>query len=62
MNLMWGMIPHFVDSAGTENPNQIARRVARELDLACAGDYVVMVRGFNADPQWNTPSITLLQV
>ena len=57
-----GIIPHFVDSAGAENPNQIARRVAQELDLARPGDYVVMVRGFNADPQWNTPSITLLQV
>ena len=62
MNLMWGMIPHFEDSAGAENPNQIARRVVRELDLGRAGDYVVMVRGFHADPQWNTPSLTLLQV
>ena len=62
MNLMWGMIPHRVDAAGTENPNQIARRVAKELGLAVEGEYVVMVRGFHADPQWNTPSITLLQV
>ena len=62
MNLMWGMIPHWVDAAGSENPNQIARRVAKELGLASAGEYVVMVRGFHADPQWNTPSITLLQI
>lgn len=62
MNLMWGMIPHRVDAAGSENPNQIARRVAKELGLAVVGEYVVMVRGFHADPQWNTPSITLLQI
>ena len=62
MNLMWRMIPHWVDAAGKENPNQIARRVAKELGLAVAGEYVVMVRGFHADPRWNSPSITLLQI
>ncbi len=62
MSLMWGMIPHYVDSVGAENPNQIARRVARELGLATDGGFVVMVRGFNADPAINSPSITVLQV
>ena len=62
MNLMWGMIPHFVPGVGSDNPNQIARRVARELKLADQGGYIVMVRGFNADPAINSPSITLLQV
>ena len=62
MSLMWGMIPHYVDSVGAENPNQIARRVARELGLAKEGGFVVMVRGFNADPAINSPSITVLQV
>ena len=62
MSLMWGMIPHYVASVGAENPNQIARRAARELGLATDGGYVVMVRGFNADPAINSPSITLLQV
>ena len=62
MNFLWGMIPQLEASAGVENPNQISRRVARELGLAGDGDFIIMVRGFNADPQWNTPSITLLQV
>jgi pyruvate kinase len=62
MNLMWGMIPHYVEAVGTENPNHIARRAARELGLAEDGEFVVMVRGFHADPALNSPSITLLQV
>ena len=62
MNMMWGMIPHRVESTGSENPNAIARRTVRELGLADSGDYVVMVRGFHADPAWNSPSITLLEV
>jgi pyruvate kinase len=61
-SLMWGMIPHYVASVGAENPNQIARRVARDLGLAKDGGYVVLVRGFHADPAINSPSITVLQV
>ena len=59
---MWGMIPRLAATVGSENPNQIARRCVRELGLAAAGDFVVMVRGFHADPQLNSPSITLLQI
>ena len=62
MSLMWGMIPHQVEAVGSENPNHIARRAARDLGLAASGEYIVMVRGFHADPAWNSPSITLLQV
>ncbi len=62
MSLMWGMIPHLDSAAGSENPNRIARRVAHELGLAGDGEFIVMVRGFHADPQLNSPSITLLQV
>ncbi|MEX2482868.1 MAG: pyruvate kinase [Gammaproteobacteria bacterium] len=62
ISLMWGMIPHFAAGAGSENPNQLARRCLRDLGLASTGDFIVMVRGFHADPQWNSPSITLLQV
>jgi pyruvate kinase len=62
MNLMWGLIPYLDISAGSENPNQIARRIARDLGLGNDGEYVVMVRGFHSDPQWNSPSITLLQI
>ncbi|MGR8918083.1 MAG: pyruvate kinase [Gammaproteobacteria bacterium] len=62
MSLMWGMIPHLDERAGHDNPNQLARQIAAELGLAAAGEYVVMVRGFHAEPGLNSPSITLLEL
>lgn len=62
MNLMWGVLPIAAADVGTINPNQIARRTAKELDLAQPGQYILLVRGFHQDPQMNTPSITLLAV
>jgi pyruvate kinase len=62
MSLMWGMVAHFDSAAGSENPNQLARRVAAQLGLGVSGEFVVLVRGFNAAPHLNSPSITLLQI
>lgn len=62
MSLYWGAIPVLASGVGHDNPNHLARRVARELGLAEAGQYVVLVRGFNRDPARNTPTITLLTV
>jgi len=62
MSLMWGVVPHLDTRVGTENPTAVARRVARELNVAAAGEFVVLVRGFHADPELNTPSVTLLVV
>ncbi len=60
--LCWGAIPVLAGGVGSENPNHIARRVAVELGLAEAGQYIVLVRGFDADPHLNSPTITLLRV
>jgi pyruvate kinase len=62
MSLMWGVIPHLDAQVGKENPTAVARRVAKELGLADAGEFIVLVRGFHADPQLNTPTLTLLAV
>ncbi len=62
MSLMWGVVPHLDQTAGRENPTAVARRVAKELNLASSGDYVVLVRGFHSDPKLNTPTLTLLVV
>ncbi len=62
MNLMWGVVPHLDRAVGAEKPTAIARRVARELGVASAGEFVVLVRGFNADLALNTPTLTLLAV
>jgi pyruvate kinase len=62
MNLSWGVIPVLAPEAGEENPNVLARRIARELDLAASGGFILLVRGFHSDPQLNTPSLTVLAV
>lgn len=62
MNLMWGCLPVLERGAGAENPNSIARRVVQQLGLAVQGQYIVLVRGFHADHDLNTPTITLMTV
>jgi pyruvate kinase len=60
MAVMWSVIPVLAPEAGIKNPNALAQRIARELGLAEAGQYVLLVRGFSANPELNTPSVTAL--
>jgi pyruvate kinase len=62
MSLMWGVIPHLSQQVGTEKPAVVARNVAKELHLAESGEFVVLVRGFSADPELNIPTISLIIV
>ena len=59
---MWGAIPLLVEPQALDDVPGLARRTAQALELAGPGDDILVVRGFNADPVLNTPSITLLQV
>jgi pyruvate kinase len=60
--LRWGVIPLLDDSVGTQNPNDLARGLARELGLAESGQYVLLVRGFHGDLDKNLPSVTVIEV
>jgi len=62
MSLFWGVIPVLADDEELAEPAPLARRLTRKLELADAGDFVLMVRGFHSDPRHNTPTITLLSV
>ena len=62
MSLMWGVVPHLVTDDGLEDPIAMTRETARTLGVADTGDFVLLVRGFHADPVKNTPSITLIRV
>ena len=62
VSLMWGAIPLLVEPRALDDVPGLARRTAQALELAEPGDDILVVRGFNADPVLNTPSITLLQV
>ncbi len=62
MSLMWGVVPHLIDDAALEDPIAMTRDRAEALGLAKPGEFVLLVRGFHADPVKNTPSITLVRV
>ena len=62
MNLLWGVIPIVTEDAGSINPNQITRRIVKEMNLAKPGQFILLVRGFNSDPLMNTPSVTVIQI
>ena len=62
MSLMWGVIPQLAAEDAMDDWQSLTRRLARELSLAQAGEFVLLVRGFHAEPVHNTPSISLLTV
>ncbi|MDQ1444786.1 MAG: pyruvate kinase [Acidimicrobiaceae bacterium] len=56
-SLLWGVVPRLVQAAEIEEPEELAKRVAGQLDLAGAGDRILLVKGFE-----QSPSITVLEV
>jgi pyruvate kinase len=58
--LAWGVLPLFASEEDRAVPEALARRLARELGLAEAGQRVLLVAGFSADPEHNMPSVTIL--
>ena len=60
MSLMWGVIPQLVEETALGDGIALSRRLAPVLGLAKPGDFLLLVRGFHAEPEHNTPSITLL--
>ncbi len=62
MALLWGLVPLLVDEAGSANPNELSRQIAKELGIAEEGEYILLVRGFHEDPALNSPSVTVITV
>ncbi|MDX8392596.1 MAG: pyruvate kinase [Mariprofundaceae bacterium] len=60
MNLLWGVIPVLAEADDIQDMAGLARRLAREHNLATHGDSILLVQGFHTDPQKNHPSITIL--
>jgi pyruvate kinase len=56
-SLLWGVVPRLVQPAEIEEPEELARRVAVQLDLAAEGERILLVQGFE-----RVPSITVLNV
>ncbi len=62
MSLLWGVVPVFDQEAGRANPNELARKIARQLNLAEAGQCILLVRGFHDIPEMNLPSVTVISL
>jgi pyruvate kinase len=62
MNLYWGVIPFYSEEAGQSHPNKLARLQALKSGIADEGDNIILVRGFDQNTKFNTPSITILTV
>ncbi len=48
--VLWGIIPRLVEEREFDRPEDLARRVARDLGLGVEGQTVLLVRGFGGDP------------
>jgi pyruvate kinase len=48
--LLWGIIPRMVEENEFSCPEDLARRLARDLGLGVEGQTVLLVRGFGNDP------------
>ena len=58
--LSWGVAPVEVAPENLDDRPQLARRLARDMGLAQAGDHILIVQGFHADIDRSAPTITLL--
>jgi pyruvate kinase len=48
--VLWGIIPRLVEEKEFDRPEELARRLARDLGLGVEGQTVLLVRGFGGDP------------
>lgn len=62
MALLWGIIPILHTEKKSNDLVQFAREISKKLGLAAPGDCILLVDGFNSDPNLNTPSITIITI
>jgi pyruvate kinase len=55
---LWGIIPRLVEEEEFEHPEELARRLAQDLQLGSKGDCVILVRGFAEDPSLTVVTIS----
>jgi hypothetical protein len=62
MNLLWGTVPFLVDADEFKHPQNLARRLAKERNLAEQGDYILLVAGMRADEADSVPMVTVIRM
>lgn len=61
-NLLWGVIPVTVDPAETDDPKSLAKGFLHNLGLAGEGSTILVVKGFDSEPDQNMPNVTVITV
>ena len=61
-NLLWGVIPVTVNPAEMGDPKSLAKRFSHKLGLAAEGHTILVVKGFDSDPEQNMPNVTVVTV
>lgn len=62
MSLHWGIVPARIEAAESKNWRLICQNIAAQSHLGKAGHEVLLVSGFNDDPQKNEPVLKLLHL
>lgn len=62
MNLNWGTVPVLTDTDAIEASPRLASDLARQSFGAMPGDRILLLEGFNANPDLHAPNITVLIV
>ena len=60
--LHWGIIPLEVEEKETHDWKLLCKAVARRFKLTRTGNTVLLVSGFNKDPEYNEPVIKIMKV
>jgi pyruvate kinase len=60
--LFWGVIPVVVGTEELDEPQSLARKLARDFGFGGEGQTLLVVRGFGTDPTRDTPSITVVTI
>ena len=60
--LLWGVIPVVVEPNELDDPQALARNLARELGFGVEGQKLLLVRGFRTDPRRDTPSVAVVTI
>jgi pyruvate kinase len=59
MNLLWGVVPVYINAG--DHPHSLARRLARDFNLAAENEYVLAVAGLGGNPTENAPNLAVLR-
>ena len=60
LTLLWGVVPAGLVPSG--EADEAARQLALDLDLARPGDHLLVVDGFQNDPQRDAPAVRVVRV